>query len=1031
MRHGFESTVWSVDNGLPQNSNQRVLQGSDGSIWMGGFGIPARFDGYEFRAAELRGIPEGATVRGDGLTPCPGGQAMCAVVLGNGIWRTLGDSLVERIAAFDLDGYTYDGYTESIIVETSKAADASLYFVGADTTYRLGSHPPYGIVRSGMIARSRDGTIYSYSVAGQIWKLSGGAWSLHASQPVGFRTSHLFSDADGTAWTMGEAGIHRITADGLETFSDLNWARHIVPYHDGYLAAARAGVFRLSSDGTLVDTLATLHANWIYEDSAGMIWLALESDGVMRLRPHRIGIVDVGEFGASGVRSLLRDRDGSVWTTGNCEGVLNFDASGRRSAYLASDEALTPGQMARISNCFWTVAQTPDGAVWTTGMGGRIHRIRDERIRMIDASAQTASLSLEGGSVVLFTDRDGMLWTSRNRDGRIYRRSASGAFVHVPAWHLADGAERAQFMVQQFFQDRDGVVWIGGPGYVARFDGVAFAPILRVEGGARTFAQAEDGTLYVGTYGGGIYQLGLSAQIRGREETLHSSDVPRFRASNGLPDDFVSLLHLDARGRLWSAHNQGLARTHRRDLDAFLNGDAQPPHVRTFTSADGLPSTEANGGFQGAGLVWPDGKVWLPTIKGIAVLDPELADDAQPPPPPYLRSAEVDGMPETCSTTGPCALRMSSSDRRVRFRIGAITAEHPRNIELNVRLSGDEWERVTPSDRSITYAGLSGGSYRLEARARSADGEWGDAHVLATLAVPTPIYETPWFLIGAALALALGIVSIVGLRDRSIRKRERTLQRAVDQQTEELRGTSVRVEAQNLVLADLVTSKERVMRMVSHDLKNPIGGIVGLSEAIKEDLPPDSETAEMIGIIHEAGEQALLLIHSILDAETGSASAASADLPVVDLRNVVRSAAALSQGFARTKGQRIHTLLHGAPAMVRADALRLRLIVDNLVSNALKYAPLESDVYIGLTCESGHAVLTVDDEGPGIPVDQRSHVFDPYTRLNAQPTGAETATGLGLFLAREIVQQYDGTIEAGDSPQGGARFLVRLPLAGD
>ena len=501
--------------------------------------------------------------------------------------------------------------------------------------------------------------------------------------------------------------------------------------------------------------------------------------------------------------------------------------------------------------------------------------------------------------------------------------------------------------------------------------------------------------------------------------------------SDGLPDDFVSSLHLDARGRLWSSHNQGLARTHRSALDAFLIGDAQAPHVRTFTSADGLPSTEANGGFQGAGLVWPDGTVWLPTIKGIAVLDPDQADDVQSPPNPYLQAAEIDGVAAGCPSVDPCALQLLSSDRRIRFRVGALTAEHPRNIELDMRLSdgSGRWERIDPSDRSITYGGLSGGSYRLEARARSADGTWGDAHLLATLAVPTPIYQTYWFLIGAALALALGVVSLVGLRDRSIRERERSLQRAVDQQTEELRGTSVRMEAQNLALADLVTSKERVMRMVSHDLKNPIGGIVGLSEVIKGDLPPESETAEMIGIIHEAGEQALTLIHSILDAETESSSAASADVPAVDLRSVVQSAAALSRGFARTKEQRLHTVLPEAPAMVRADGLRLRLIVDNLVSNALKYAPLASDVRIGLTRQGDHAVLTVDDEGPGIPVDQRVRVFDPYTRLDAQPTGAETATGLGLFLAREIVQQYDGTIEAGESPQGGARFTVRLPLA--
>ena len=396
VRYGFETTVWNVDNGLPQNSNQRVMPGGDGSVWMSGFGIPARFDGYAFQPAPLRGIPRGGIVHGDGLMPCPGG-GLCAAVMGDGVWRMRGDSLADRIADLAIDGYARDARTGAIIVHTTTTADASLHLVGADTTYRLGPHPPHGIERGGLVALAPSGTLYNYSAAGEIWQLESGEWSLHSVQPIGFRTLILFSDANGTAWTMGEAGIHRITPDGLEPFSDVGWARHLIPYKDGYLVAAHGGIFRLSKGGSVVDTLATLHANWLYEDASGVVWAALESDGVMRLRPHRIGQVDLGDFGRSGVRSILRDRDGSVWTTGNCEGLVNFTPDGNRSVYLPSDEGLTPDQLASISNCLWTVAQTPDETVWTTGMGGRLHRIDDSRIRLADAEAGFGPVDAEGG----------------------------------------------------------------------------------------------------------------------------------------------------------------------------------------------------------------------------------------------------------------------------------------------------------------------------------------------------------------------------------------------------------------------------------------------------------------------------------------------------------------------------------------------------------------------------------------------------------------------------------------------------------
>ncbi len=1032
VRYGFESTIWNVDNGLPQNSNQRVLRGSDGSIWMSGFGTPARFDGYSFQATPLRGVPRGGTVLGDGLMPCAG-EGMCAAVMGHGIWRVLGDSLSEQLAAFDLTGYARDEYADAIIVRTSEQADPSFYLVRADTTYRLGPYPPLGSTRTGLVtvAMGRDGTLYSYSDRRQIWKLKDGTWSLHSTKLAGFTSSNMFGDSEGTIWTMGESGILRLTPSGAEPFSLLGWSRHIIPYEGGYLTAGQGGVFRLSSDGTVLDTLATQHANWLYADDSGVVWVALESDGVMRLRPHRIGSVDLGGFGTSGVRGIARDRDGSLWTTGNCQGILNFTQRGGRTVYKVSDEQLDTEQWVKISSCLWTVAQTPDGTVWTTGIGGLLHNIRDGRIRLIDEAVGTSNFTLQGGSTVLFTDREGTLWTSRRSDGRIYRRTDSGTFVHVPAWHLADSLGGGAFNVVQFFEDAEDVLWIGGPGYVSRFDGMTFAPILRVKGDARTFAQADDGTLYVGTYGGGIYRLDRDAQIRGRSKTLNSSDVPRFRASDGLPDDFVSFLHIDAT-RPPVVDPQSGTGAHPSTGSRRVS-EGRTLNLLTFArsrrrTACRVPRPTA--GFRAPGWSGPTVRCGFRRSRGWPCSIPIWRTTFSLPRRPISRPQRLMVCQSLARAMALVRLNWRRPTVAFGFRIGALTAEHPRNIELDARLSdgSGQWEEVDPLHRSITYGGLRGGSYRLEARARSADGTWGDAVLLATLVVPTPLYQTPLFLIAAAIALALGIVGTVGLRDHALRARERDLQSAVDQQTSELRHASERMETQNVALADLLKSKERVMRMVSHDLKNPIGGIVGLAEVIAEDLPPESEAAEMIGIIHDAGEQALMLIHSILDADN-TAVPTNSELPTVDLRAVVRAATALSRGFARTKEQHLHTVLPDVPVTVRADALRLRLIVDNLVSNALKYAPLGSDVHLEITLEDDHAVLIVDDAGPGIPVDQRVRVFDPYTRLDAQPTGSETATGLGLFLAREIVQQYDGTITAGESPEGGARFTVRLPLA--
>lgn len=1037
MRYGYQTDTWSVDEGLPQNSNQRVLATLEGSVWVSGFGTPARFDGYTFAPVPLRGVPSRHSVPGHGIMPCPTG-GICAVVPGDGVWRVVGDSLAQRIVALDAQHYARDVYRDALLIGAYAPGGDGIYLVTADSAARLSDHPPDGIDREDVLTLGADGTLYVHSQRGDIWaRADGGSWQRHSSALVGLRVTLLSNDTAGDAWVLGEAGIHRITEDGLELFADIPWSRHLLRYRDGYLSAGRSGIHRLNSDGSVRDTLTTAHANWLYVGANGTIWAALEAEGVIRIHPHRIGHIDLGAFGQSGVRSLLRARDGSAWATGNCEGVLRFTPGGQHTRYAPSDEPLSVARKAVISDCLWSVAQDGDGRVWTSGMGGRLHVIERGAIRLVDSTPDPSGWMLRGGTTALFTDRDGALWMGRRQDRRIYRRSRSGEFVHVPTRYPPDGADLAEALVLQFFQAEDGAIWAGGPGYASRFDGAAFVPVLRVEDAVRTFAQSRDGTMYVGTYGGGIYRLSTDMQQRAaqraQQHPVEAREVPRLRQSDGLPDDFVSFLHIDANDRLWSTHNQGLARTHLRALDAYLDDPdtAKPPHTRTFTAADGLPSTEFNGGFQGAGLVWDDGTVWLPTLKGLAVLDPDRADDAQEPPSPFIRSVQIDGTEVPCASQARCPVSLSASARRIRFEVGALAMEGTRSIQTEVLLTPHtpDWERLDASSRAITYAALPGGTYMLDVRTRSADGTWGLPRTLATVIVATPFYRSVWFwslLAGLSLAtLVLGIRA----RDRALLQRADRLQRAIDQRTSELRVAAARLEAQNAALLDLVASKERVMRMVSHDLKSPIGGIVGLAEAVEEELPPASEAGEMVSLIREAGEQSLTLIHAILNAEH-STTFDEKDLPAVDLRSVVSDSLRLAQGFARTKRQRIHTDLAEAPLAVRADALRLRLVVDNLVSNALKYAPPDSDIRVRASRDETWAVLTVDDAGPGISPEQWPRVFDPYTLLGAKPTGKETATGLGLFLAREIVHQYGGTIHVAGSVQGGARFTVRLPLVG-
>jgi len=114
--------------------------------------------------------------------------------------------------------------------------------------------------------------------------------------------------------------------------------------------------------------------------------------------------------------------------------------------------------------------------------------------------------------------------------------------------------------------------------------------------------------------------------------------------------------------------------------------------------------------------------------------------------------------------------------------------------------------------------------------------------------------------------------------------------------------------------------------------------------------------------------------------------------------------------------------------MVDVDRNKIRQVVDNLISNAVKYSPKGSVITVTIHTKGSFAGFTVRDNGPGIPDDERHKLFKDYGRLSATPTGGEKSTGLGLAICRKIIEAHNGTIGVDNLPGHGAEFYVSLPL---
>lgn len=211
---------------------------------------------------------------------------------------------------------------------------------------------------------------------------------------------------------------------------------------------------------------------------------------------------------------------------------------------------------------------------------------------------------------------------------------------------------------------------------------------------------------------------------------------------------------------------------------------------------------------------------------------------------------------------------------------------------------------------------------------------------------------------------------------------------------------------------------------VSHDLRTPLTSIRGYAEAISDGATRDPQWAA--GVILQESRRLERLVRDLLDLAKLQARGFSLQPGRYDLSQLAVEAVEGVAPDAAAAGVRL-VAAAPSPAFVSVDADRMAQVLANLVENAMKYA--NGAVQVGTATVAGTAMVWVDDDGPGIAPDDRPFVFERLYVSRRQPERAEIGSGLGLAIVHELVTAMGGTVAAESAPSGGARMVVRLPLA--
>jgi signal transduction histidine kinase len=232
--------------------------------------------------------------------------------------------------------------------------------------------------------------------------------------------------------------------------------------------------------------------------------------------------------------------------------------------------------------------------------------------------------------------------------------------------------------------------------------------------------------------------------------------------------------------------------------------------------------------------------------------------------------------------------------------------------------------------------------------------------------------------------------------------------------------------ASNERLTHLNNEKNEFMGIAAHDLKNPLSVIVGSTELLKTSTEP-AKMEKMVNLIASAAMRMRELVTNLLDANAIEQGKFTSNVERCNMRTLVEQSVDHNQPSATRKGIAIRVGTSDG-LWARADRAATLQILDNLISNAVKYSPPNTTIQVHTMPEKESIMVSVRDEGPGISEADQKRMFQKFTRLTARPTGGESSTGLGLSIVKRLAEAMLGSVQCQSIIGCGATFILRLPV---
>jgi len=795
----------------------------------------------------------------------------------------------------------------------------------------------------------------------------------------------------------------------------------------------------------------------IFEDSDENLWIATIQGG-LNLFDRKAGEFrhfindpnDLSSLSSNSVRTIYQDRTGVMWIGMDGSGINSF-VKNRQKFQLFENRIENPYNLS--NNTILSVFEDADGILWLGTEGGGLNKFdRKPGICTHYITEKDNPNSISSDQVTcIYEDREGILWigTKEGLNKFDRRRETFKRFYNTNTPITSNN------FINIIDEDHAGNLILGTNNSILRFDKNTgkFEHIDYDRNGVLdneavlTLLTDDTGLLWIGYLRSGLVAYNLK-----NNDYIHYRSDPK--KTNSLSNNFVQYIFKDHQGVLWVATRKGLNK-----FEPSFGG------FRQYTKTDGLPSNVIVGILEDH-----DGNLWLSTTNGLSKFNPaketftnyniddglqgnqfwikscfksrsgelffggnngfnsfypeRLEELSNPHIPsivitnvtvlekPYLRSV-------TANLSGKNTLQLSYKENRISFEFAALDFTRPEKNQFAYMLEGFDQDWVSSGTRRYAnYTNLNSGYYVFRVKGTNNDGVWNEAGTSFSFFIRTPFWKTVWAYL-LYITLAIGIIYGINIYSLNL------IQARHDLKIERMEKEKVK---------EINRFKLQFFTDVAHEFKTPLTLIQAPLEEIlhsgKKNLPFRNEFC----LMHRNVKYLSRLVYQLLSFRRAEQKRMKLKASQGDLVLFVREVFELFSETARKHNIDYRFNAQSTPIEGWFDWEKLEEIMVNIIDNAFKYTPDNGQICVNLSLldrESGSGSdvqISVEDTGIGISEDNLAHIFERFYHASGGQHSNQLSSGLGLALAKRLIELHHGIITVHSKEGKGSRFKIKLPL---